>query len=217
MAGGIAHEINNPLFVLKAKIEILEDALSKKEDCEKELANVTSAKKMIHKISEIIKSLSTISRSSEDDPIQKISISDLISETLIICNHRFYQKGINVTQDLMPDLPKISCRPIEIGQVLINLLNNAHDALEYTAKPEIQITTKLIDEKVIIIVANNGPTIPEELKDKIFLSFYTTKEMGKGTGLGLSISLKLLKKNNGTLYLSPDTDQTRFVIELPLV
>ncbi len=216
MAGGIAHEINNPLFVLKTKIETLEKVLIKKQDSEKEIESIIVAKKMVHKITDIIKSLSTLSRSSENDPIQSISIQDVLNETLVVCNHRFYLKGIKITQNIKQDLPKIPCRPVELGQVFINLLNNAYDAMEETIDPEVKIQAKVLEKKVIVTVANNGPSIPGEIREKIFQSFYTTKELGKGTGLGLSISQKLIEKNNGKLYLASDKDLTKFVIELPV-
>lgn len=216
MAGGIAHEINNPLFVLKTKIETLERALIKKQDSEKEIESLIVAKKMVNKITDIIKSLSTISRSSENDPIQSISIQDVLNETLVVCNHRFYLKGIKITQNIKPELPKIVCRPVELGQIFINLLNNAYDALEETMDPEVKIQAEVLEKKVIVTVENNGPCIPGEIREKIFQSFYTTKELGKGTGLGLSISQKLIEKNKGKLYLASDKDLTKFVIELPV-
>lgn len=216
MAGGIAHEINNPLFALRARIELLENSLSKKEGHEKELENILMAKNMLQKISDIIKCLSTISRNSEIDPVQNIYIPELIAETLIICNHRFYLKGIRIIQDLDPQMPKINCHPVELGQVLINILNNAYDALIDVKEPEIKIAARIHEGKAIITVENNGPSIPEEIRNKIFDSFYTTKAPNKGTGLGLSISQKLIEKNNGHLYLSPDKDRTKFVIELDL-
>lgn len=217
MAGGIAHEINGPLFIIRSLSDKLCTHLpTGKIAPEKVLDHVRMIHQTSSKINGIIKSLSSVSRSSHNDPLESVTLSSLIQETLVICHHRFYLKGIAVEVNCPENLPQVKCRPIEISQILINLLNNAYDSIEGILSPKVTLLAYQEKEEVLLIVEDNGPGIPEEIKEKIFHTFYTTKPVGKGTGLGLSISKKLMEANNGKLSFDSKPGSTRFLLQIPI-
>lgn len=217
MAGGIAHEINGPLFIIRSLSEKLNKNLpSGKIAPEKVMDYVKLIHQTSSKINGIIKSLSSISRSSHDDPLERVNLSSLIQETLVICHHRYYLKSITIEVKCPDDLSEVKCRPVEIGQILINLLNNAYDSVEEIQNPKVTIHAYQGKEEVLLTVEDNGPGIPEEIKNRIFDTFYTTKPIGKGTGLGLSISKKLMEANHGKLSFESVSGSTRFTLQIPM-
>jgi C4-dicarboxylate-specific signal transduction histidine kinase len=141
-------------------------------------------------------------------------MNNILHETLVLCKERFRSKDIHLAIEIEENLPKVFCRSVEISQVLLNLLNNSCDALENVTNPTIIISVRAMDGIVQVGIANNGPGIEKDIRDKIFMPFFTTKEVGKGTGLGLSISKGLIEANSGKIYLDPDTKEIRFVLEL---
>src|SRR5690606_13915929 len=117
------------------------------------------------RITNIIRSLKTISGSSENAPLQATNIQDLIEDTLILCQHRFYQASIPVdvvyeTKDL-----QVMMRPVEVVQILVNLLNNAYDALEGVKNPHLIICIKKVGHYLHVNVEDNGIGIPQEVHD----------------------------------------------------
>jgi signal transduction histidine kinase len=124
-----------------------------------------------------------------------------------------------------PNLSKINVVPQDIGRVLLNLINNAFYASSSKAlaiedgdyKPEVVVSTRKLNGKIEITVKDNGPGIPEEIKDKIFQPFFTTKPTGSGTGLGLSLSYDIVKAHGGELKLeSKEHLGTEFIITIPI-
>jgi signal transduction histidine kinase len=122
-----------------------------------------------------------------------------------------------------PELPKVAVVPQDIGRVLLNLINNAFYAVDQRAKqgqdekyiPTVTVGTRAVDGKIEVTVADNGPGIPEHIKDKIFQPFFTTKPTGQGTGLGLSLSYDIVKAHGGELKVETKIGEgTTFIIEL---
>ena len=114
---------------------------------------------------------------------------------------------------------KINCNKVQISQVLINLLSNAQIEAQKSNEKEIEVFTKLNHKRktTSIGISNTGDKIPEEIQEKIFQPFFTTKKAGEGTGIGLSISKNLVEAHGGQLYLDKEKERTTFVIELPVV
>ena len=217
MASGMAHEINNPLTIIFGKISVirimLEDLKINNPDLIEEINKI---KITTDRIGKIVKGLRTFSRSSNDDPFEIIPLERIVSETLDLCAERFRASGIELIIDPIPK-NSIICRPGQISQVLLNLLNNSHDAVEELDKKWIQLSFKPSGtSKMQIIITDSGKGIPPEVAERIMEPFYTTKDVRKGTGLGLSIVKGIIENHGGQFWLDSNHTNTRFVLELNL-
>ncbi|RME14812.1 MAG: PAS domain-containing sensor histidine kinase, partial [Bdellovibrio sp.] len=218
LSAGIAHELGNPLGALRGRIEMLDQQiLNNKFSPEKAHKTLEKVLQLTDKISRIIRGLSAYARDGSQDPYQKTDIIPMIQGILEFSNEKFKKQGIKVeTQGIEKNL-HIECREAEIGQVFVNLLNNACDAVSSSKDPRIWLElSKTPQDTLKIRVKDNGCGIPPEKKEKIFQSFYTTKKAGKGTGLGLSISRSIVQSHHGQIYLEDHPELTSFVVELPL-
>ena len=213
MAGGIAHEVNNPLSVIKGHCELLFLIFSQEhvdlKDVKKALDQIDL---MSTRIEKIVRGLSTFSRDQSHDPFFPTCVSDIIHDTLAFCEKKIRNRGIALTIDKISDDLIIECRPTQISQVLLNLLNNAYDAVITQEKPWIKIDVESTGHCVTIAVSNSGPKIPPEISEKIFQPFFTTKPAGKGTGLGLSVSSAIMGYHGGKLLLDQNSSETRFIV-----
>lgn len=215
MAGGVAHEIDSPLFVIRTLSYKIKTSLSNNEiGPEKAAEYASTISEMCTKISSIIRSLNSFSRSGHEDSPIEAHVKSLIEDALVICKQRLFLKSVSL-EVVCPEYPKVICRPVEIGQILINLLNNAYDAIEHVDSPSIRLEVLSDDKKLKIIVEDNGSGIPEHLMPKVFENYFTTKAPGKGTGLGLSISKRLAESNRGSLNYNRAEDKTQFILQLP--
>lgn len=218
MAGGIAHEINNPLTVINGHIHQMRRRLAADNPAvaENYIGLVDKVQNGIDRIQRVVKGMTSLSRSGEHDPLVALSIPTIISETLDISRDRIHRDSIALELSIHQDM-SVNGQASQLQQVILNLLNNAVDALKDSDKRWIKVSTEACLEKVRIIIEDSGPGIPLELRTKIMQPFFTTKEVGKGTGLGLSISRKIMEKHQGRLYLDDKASSTRFIIELPRV
>ncbi len=214
MAGGIAHEINNPLSVILAKAFNLKARLKKGNIKDSEiLGYIEKIEETSFRIAKIVKGMRTLSYDGSQHDFEVISLNKIIDDTLDIGREKFKSKGIEVRLNLKNDF-EVRCRPIQISQVLINLLNNAEYAIESMRDPWIQITTFSDEHGVAVEVMDSGTGITEEVAKRMMEPFYTTKEVGKGTGLGLSIARSIMKENMGTLEYNSHRAHTTFIIHL---
>ena len=127
----------------------------------------------------------------------------------------FYTHGVNLEYVAATDVD-IDCRAGEIVQVLLNLLNNAYDAISESSEKWIKVELKKEPKSIAIWVTDSGGGIPTEVQKKIMQPFFTTKEVGKGTGLGLSISRGIIESHHGQLILDTSSANTCFIIKLPI-
>lgn len=218
MAAGVAHEINNPLAIITGRVEQISRRMQRHNLDPQDLKeSILVIEKTSYRISKIIKSLMDFSRQGHNIPFSEESISNILSEVSILCEEKFRYKGVEFHSDCQEDF-LVKTRGPQISQVLLNLLNNAFDAVEAaTHEKWIKITCSKKNNKAHIEVVDSGRGIPPELWDKIMQPFVTTKEIGKGTGLGLSISKGIIDSHGGSLYLDRLATHTTFVIELPLI
>jgi PAS domain S-box-containing protein len=216
MAGGVSHEINNPLTVIHGfaqKLELLAGRDTLDREAVRDIAR--NIRKGAHRISKIVKGLRAIARGSEHDPFQLIPLQTIMDDTLELCRERIVKSGIQLELDPIPADLHLECRAEQIAQVLLNLLNNAYDALQNMQERWIRVTVNGDAEWITLTVSDSGPGIPSELQEQIMQPFFTTKKAGHGTGLGLSISRSIVNAHRGHLYLDAKCSTTRFVITLP--
>jgi len=216
MAGGIAHEINNPLatlelashqLVLATENEIIDRLVVRK--------NAERISATVDRVAKIIKGLRSFARDGENDPFLSASVKEVILETLDFCQARFGKHKVHIRMQEVSDNLKLECRQTQISQVLLNLLSNAFDAVRPEPDSWIEIKAQERENMIEIRITDSGPGIPALLAEEIMKPFFTTKPAGKGTGLGLSISQMIIQSHNGSLALEMDSKHTCFVIKLP--
>jgi signal transduction histidine kinase len=218
MASGIAHEINNPLAIIKASAEQL---LVNSQNQELSSASIKKSAERISRVADriakIIMGLRTFAREGKSDPFAVVSIEAVVNETLEFCLSRFKSNGIEIIINPISAELVVHGRSVQMSQVLLNLLNNAYDALgsSEVLSPRIEVLGRKIGDFVEIHVVDNGVGIPEEIRTRIMQPFFTTKEVGKGTGLGLSISRSIMEDHRGELLLAQDPLPTRFIMRFP--
>jgi signal transduction histidine kinase len=219
LAAGIAHEINNPVGIMVEEAGWIDDLLQEADLPENEnLQELKRALKKIQAQGERCKQIThkLLSFAQRTDPrLRDVQLNDLIRAVLASSQSRPISR-MTVETHLDPALPAISASPSEMQQVLLNLVNNAVDAVD----PEngvVRICTRIEPNHVVLEVADNGQGIPGAQLDRIFEPFFTTKPVGKGTGLGLSICYGIVKKHGGniTVESQPGAGST-FCVRLPL-
>lgn len=217
MAGGVAHEINNPLFILQGYIDLvqanIEDGNVGLEDLGKTCIAMSAA---IHRIARIVKTLRNFSRDASEDPLEPTDVEVLLHDALELCSKRY--EGVNVEIVCPKETcdTTVMCRPVEVVQVVINLMNNAYYAVKNLPDPWIRVEVVLQGSTVEIKVTDSGKGIAEKALKNLFQPFVTTKPAGEGTGLGLSISKKIIESHSGRLYYNPKVQNTQFVVQLPI-
>lgn len=199
LAAGAAHEINNPLAVISANIQVLQKKANTAENQKKERGQYQTIQRQIGKISKIITDLVDYAHPAKPHK-QAVNIQQIVTQSLEAINHRAAFKKITLKNTLPRDLPLVNVDAIQIGQVLINLLINAEQAM--TDGGTITISGKKEGGYVSLQVADTGQGIPPEQQTLIFDPFFTTREAGKGTGLGLAICYSLMEQNNGKISVN---------------
>ena len=222
LAAGIAHEINNPVAIMVEEAGWIKDLLEEEEFSESEnLKEFERALKQIknqgQRCKEITHKLLSFARKT-DSRVQETHINELLSELIALSEQRAKYAKISIHTDFQNDLPVTYLAQSEVQQVLLNLINNAIDAME-SRGGELTISTHFEFERsaIVIEVSDNGPGIPEANLSRIFEPFFTTKPVGKGTGLGLSICYGIIQKMGGQINVESVIDSgTTFKIRLPV-
>ncbi len=218
MAGGVAHEINNPLTIIVTRVEDLIFRYSENSETrENILSDLEKIQITVGRITSIVKGLRAFSRNSEKDPFCKVKVDLVIADTVALCAERFTTTGVGLTVTAPQDV-EIECRGSQISQVLVNLLNNSYDAIKNLENKWIRLECFSDGQgSVLISVSDSGGGVPAEIRDKIMQPFFTTKEAGKGTGLGLSVSRSMVADHGGHFWLDTHASYTRFVVKLPIL
>ena len=225
MATGVAHELNQPLSVINSASDFFVRKINKDEVIESQTLHKLSTKiaSNVERATKIINHMREFGRKS-DLSFEKVSINEVLKRTCDVLNQQLKVRGIEVIWGLQEDLPMIKADSLRLEQVFINLLLNARDAIEEKLERsenesyggEINLKTSCHGDEVTVEICDNGPGIPEPIKNKIFEPFFTSKDVGKGTGLGLSISYGIIRECGGRIQaVSRNNLGTCFVITLP--
>lgn len=209
LSATLIHEINNPLGILDLALQQL-----KKRPLTKDEPLIQSSLVALDKMKKLVKSVKSYSYDSPAQNQKEFVFADSLHETLVLLDQTLKCKGIqclgNVERDII-----FKGDPSKMGQVLINLIINARDAVEGLECSERWVkveTHKMSDQLVNVLISNGGPKIRPEVAEKMFTPYFTTKERGRGTGLGLSTCLKILEPMGLSLKLDDSFEHTTFVI-----
>lgn len=213
LAGGVAHEVNNPLGGILAFTQLLLKKAEKKSEIHEDLQEIEKA---ATRCKRIVQDLLDFSRISKDKEKCLISVNTLIEKVMPFVQMEIRSLNIDLQYKLGEDIPPILGVPTRLQQVVLNLLTNACHAMPRGGK---LILTTWFEEKggeVCIQIKDSGLGIPQEIQHRIFEPFFTTKDPGKGTGLGLSISYRIIKENGGHIDVdSLEGKGSTFTIRFP--
>lgn len=217
LSAALTHEINNPLGVILGRAEMIQTMLRSPEPkLDAILKMAESIETTGRRIEKIMTTVRALSHGGETEPLQRVTIGSLVDSAIDIVGSRFRDRGVRLDLELHDPERAIDCRATEIFQILINLLNNAHDAVADATEKWVRVASQDFDGGVRLSVTDSGAGVPPELREKLFTPFFTTKQIGVGTGLGLTISQSLAIRNGARLWLDETTTGARFCLWVPL-
>jgi nitrogen fixation/metabolism regulation signal transduction histidine kinase len=215
IARRLAHEIKNPLTPIQMAMDTLRKSYKKQHPDFGEILDESTATVLeeADRLKKIVAEFSDFARMPKPE-FGRVDLNEIVRSSLAL-----YQGAVPVTTELAPDLPELDADKGQLVQVLINLVENARDALGGRENGRIVVGTRRGDgnDRALLTVQDNGPGVPPELKDKVFAPYFTTKQVKGGTGLGLAIVHRIVNDHGGRITISDASGGgARFSIELPL-
>ncbi|MFN7018655.1 MAG: ATP-binding protein [Fimbriimonadales bacterium] len=222
LASGVAHELNQPLAIIRAIAQQNLDTLDTMPTPQL-VQQLREDLQIIHRqtvrMSQIIQHLRVFSRKPREQ-FEPVNLNEVAQNALILMREQLRQRGIALIEHYADDLPPVLGEANSLEQIVINLLTNARDALEGHENGVISIETGLHDDGkrtyAELRVRDNGPGVPDDIRTQIFDPFFTTKDPNKGTGLGLAISLEIAQKHGGFLTLGEASSGAEFILRIPV-
>ncbi len=218
LAAGIAHELNQPLQCISFALENMKLSFEKRGyDQDYFIERMKLILHDISRMSSVVDHIRIFSRKQTQNEFSQFNLNETIKNALKLISEQYSNHNIEIQVNLQAQNCWVYGNTYQIEQVILNLLTNAKDALETNSGEKyIKINLTEMQEDYVLIVENNGQVIPEDIKEKLFLPFFTTKPAGKGTGLGLSIVYGIISEHNGTIALQ-ESQYTSFKITLPKI
>lgn len=215
MASGIAHEINNPLTIILGRLTIAQKKIERNDPPEIVVKELKTIEKTVFRISNIVNGLKKLSRESSFDPIETFDIVHLINESRELYAQKLTKFEVKFnfahTEPIF-----VNAKPLQLSQVILNLVNNSVDAIETLTERWVTIDIQKTGERCLISIIDSGNGIPPNIAAKVMNPFFTTKDPGRGTGLGLSLSKKMVEDSKGRFYYDAAKKNTTFCIDLEL-
>lgn len=223
LAAGVAHELNQPLMVIRGHAQEMIEGNSVPENIRKDLKLI---EKQTGRMMRIIDHLRAFARQSTG-AFEQVNLNDVIDDSFTLITQQLKNHNIEIIKELDESIPRIWGDHNRLEQIFLNLMTNAKDAMEEKGKGVLSVKTQPIIDMtgdkngkvtgVLVLFSDTGAGIRDNIMDKIFDPFFTTKEVGKGTGLGLSISYSILKDHGGSITAeSNDGTGTTFRLEFPV-
>jgi two-component system NtrC family sensor kinase len=207
----IAHELNNPIYGIMNTLELLKTEIPP-ESKRRRILELSLSE--IQRLSEMLRNMLSFSK-PEEEKRRPIKIDELIEGILLVMEKQMKESNIQVETSFDPDIPEIMASTNQMRQVMLNLFKNAKEAMPKGGT--LFVRTRQEDNKVFIHIQDTGMGIPEEIRDKIFEAFFTTKQKVKGVGLGLSVCYGIIKDHGGEIEVESEKDKgTTFTISLPI-
>lgn len=217
LAAGVAHELNNPLAIAMGCMTVIKRELAKNDSLTELIEKRLNNANISHgRIRTIIDSLKIYSRDDKDN-FDNFFLVQKVEDAISFLYEIYAHQGIIFHKIYPGEDFKLFGVPGKVQQVIINLLDNAKDATEGQESRVIKLTIQKSDEFAEILVSDNGPGIPVDIKEKIFEPFFTTKEVGRGTGLGLGLVMEIVRLHNGEISVDSGPEKgTTFKVNFPL-
>lgn len=217
MAGGISHEINNPLAVILGRTRQIQRKLTTEnrpveDDLFDYLRNIEDHS---YRISKIVEGLKRFCQEGMHEPFVVKNIGDILQQIQVFCHSRLASLGITAEINIPANL-EAEVKSVSLSQVMLNLLNNAIDAVEGSKSPWIKIEAKTNNNYLEIRFTDSGPGVSEDIATKVMQPFFTTKDNNRGAGLGLSISQTIVNHHGGTLKLDRSVSKSCFLLSFPI-
>jgi len=215
IAAGIAHEVNTPLSVIVAKADILraKAGAAAVESCDAN-AIALDINKMAKNVSDIVHGLAQVA-SSKSNRLEKADLRRIVADAAKLCEPRAHRINAEVTLDLPEAEVTVECYPVQILQIMINLINNAIDAVAERRDRWVRVKLRGTAQEAQVAVTDSGPGISSGLAEKIFTPFFSTKKDREGTGIGLSLSRSIARRHHGEITLDMHAPNTSFRVALP--
>ncbi|NJB68066.1 two-component system NtrC family sensor kinase [Desulfobaculum xiamenense] len=221
LAAGVAHEVNNPLSLIQESAGWIKDLLT--EEDPESIANFEEIEDAVNKIELHVDRARSVTHrmlgfARRMEPMQEnVDVNDIAAQTLTFLENEALYRNIELTAEFRRDLPRVTTDTAQVQQVLLNITENAIDAVEKDGSVTLRTGYDRDAEQVFITVTDTGSGIPREDLGRIFDPFYTTKKVGEGTGLGLAIAYSIMQKLGGTILVdSTPGDGTTFDVRLPV-
>ena len=212
LAAGIAHEINNPIGIITSRVELMLMEAREKGFAPDVMKDLKVLEKHAERVAKITRGLLSFSRQAPWK-LTAVDLNHVIEEALLLVEKQLAKEKIVLKKNLAADLPKIQGSANHLEQVVVNLLNNAREAMSEGGT--VQVESHRAEEMIEIRITDTGPGIPPEFLPRIFDPFFTTKE--QGTGLGLSITYGIVREHGGNISVEsrPGAGST-FTIQIPI-
>jgi len=219
MTSSIAHEINNPLAILEMNYKTFKKMLSKKGHLDDNFEEIfQEGHDVIKRISNLISSVRNLAHAPTEKDFCKEKVRSVLKSALVVFMEKARSSGIELKFNAKLDVfnVDIDMNRALLGQVFVNLLNNSFHAIQHLDEKWLEIDGEICGNELHISFTDSGPGIPESIQEKMFIPFYTTKDIGEGTGLGLSTILKIMRVHSGDINIDNESPNTRFLLKLPM-